>query len=58
MAWLWTDDIARALLECEVVARSQVVDWIERPFAVFVAEGSDVVDVGRSLLGVTETGAA
>jgi nucleoside diphosphate kinase len=58
MTWLWTDDIARALLECEAVARSQVEDWIERPFAVFVAEGSDIVELGRTLLGATEAGAA
>jgi hypothetical protein len=35
-----------------------VQDWIERPFAVHVPAGSDVVEVGRCLLGVTETGAA
>jgi hypothetical protein len=58
MTWLWTDDIALALLECEVAARPQLQDWIERPFAVFVAAGSDVVEVGRSLLGAIEAGAA
>jgi hypothetical protein len=58
MTWLWTDDIAQILLECGAAARPQVQDWIERPFAVHVPAGSDVVEVGRCLLGVTETGAA
>jgi hypothetical protein len=58
MTWLWTDDIAHALLACEAAARPQVQDWVERPYAVFVADGSDIVEVGRSLLGASEAGAA
>jgi hypothetical protein len=58
MTWLWTDDIARALIERGVASSPQVEEWIERPFAIAVDDGRDPFEVGEALLGLTEAGAA
>ncbi len=58
MSWLWTDDIADALLERGLASPGEVSVWRARPFAVAVADGADPVEVGVSLLGGDQAGVA
>ncbi|MGF1667485.1 MAG: hypothetical protein ACFCVC_14590 [Acidimicrobiia bacterium] len=51
MAWFWTDDLARTLIEEGVVGREAVQDWISRPVGIAAADGADPAQVGRGLLG-------
>lgn len=51
MAWFWTDDLARILIDEGAVSREAVQDWISRPVGVAVAEDADPVQIGRFLLG-------
>jgi hypothetical protein len=52
MAWFWTDDLARALVENDLVSADAVSDWIVRPVAVTGPDGADPVAVGRHTLGI------
>jgi hypothetical protein len=52
MAWFWTDDLARALVDAGVAERSTVESWIERPIAISAAADADPLDVGRQALGL------
>jgi hypothetical protein len=59
MAWFWTDDLARILIEEGVVTRDAVQDWINRPVGIAVGDDADPTETGRSLLGVgSELGVA
>jgi hypothetical protein len=51
MAWFWTDDLARTLIEEGVVGRDAVQDWISRPVGIAAADDADPAEVGRRLLG-------
>jgi hypothetical protein len=52
MAWFWTDDLARALIDEGVVSDDAVQEWIRRPVAVAGASDVDPVAMARSLLGI------
>ncbi len=51
MAWFWTDDLARTLIDEGVVAGEAVQDWISRPVGIAVADDADPGEFGRFLLG-------
>lgn len=51
MAWFWTDDLARILIDEGAVGREAVQDWISRPVGIAVAEDADPAQIGRFLLG-------
>jgi hypothetical protein len=55
MAWFWTDDLARTLIDSGQVARDGVVDWISRPVAVAAPEGTDPAELGRLLLDMGDS---
>jgi hypothetical protein len=48
MPWMWSDDLARLLIERGEASAPQVQDWLERPIG-FASE-SDPVEVARILL--------
>jgi hypothetical protein len=51
MAWFWTDDLARILIDEGAVSREGVQDWINRPVGIAGAEDADPAQIGRRLLG-------
>ena len=51
MAWFWTDDLARALIESGLASATEVADWIARPVAIAGADGVDVVDLAAEAFG-------
>jgi hypothetical protein len=52
MAWFWTDDLARALVDAGVTERSSVETWLDRPTALAAPEGADPLELGRRELGL------
>jgi hypothetical protein len=52
VAWFWTDDLARALIDAGEVERVSVTRWMERPIAVAAPEDADPLEVGRATLGI------
>jgi hypothetical protein len=48
MPWMWSDDLARLLIERGEASARQLQDWLDRPTAL--ASESDPVEVARSLL--------
>jgi hypothetical protein len=50
MAWLWTDTLAALLLEHDGVAPESVAEWVRRPSAYRLPEGSDPLSLARQLL--------
>lgn len=51
MAWFWTDDLARLLIETGRATESAVQDWLTRPVGVVADDGSDPLEVAAGLLG-------
>lgn len=49
MAWFWTDDLARLLLDAELAEESSVRSWLDRPVAVSGPEDADPLAVARTL---------
>ncbi|GIU93405.1 MAG: hypothetical protein KatS3mg011_2311 [Acidimicrobiia bacterium] len=49
MPWLWSDDLARALIEAGTPPEL-VENWSVNPWAVAVPDGVDPVEAGRILL--------
>lgn len=58
MAWFWTDDLARTLLDAGIVERSSVEEWVARPVAFSAADDADPGEVAMALLGLEGRGAA
>lgn len=58
MAWFWTDDLARVLIDAGEAERSSVSGWLERPVAIAAPEESDPLDVGRERLGLVDRSVA
>ncbi len=54
MAWLWSDDVARMLIDEGLVEASRVSEWIASPVAFAVAEDADPRAVGSGLLGLDQ----
>ncbi len=52
MAWLWSDDLARLLIEEGAAEPSSLADWITSPVAFAVPEDADPRLVAADLLGV------
>jgi hypothetical protein len=52
MPWFWTDDLAELLVEHAGVRPETLAEWMLRPVAISVPEGSEPLEVARSLLGV------
>jgi hypothetical protein len=48
MPWMWSDDLARLLIERGAASAPQLQDWLDRPIGL--ASESDPMDVARSLL--------
>ena len=55
MAWLWTDELARMLIEETGVDPGSVDSGMRRPFAVQVPDEADRLDVARKLFGIHES---
>ncbi len=55
MPWLWTDELARMLIEETGVDPLSVDSGMRRPFAVQVPDEADRLDVARELFGITES---
>lgn len=51
MAWYWTDDMARLLLERGLVPVDRVGEWISRPVAFAGPTDADPVQVALLLMG-------
>ncbi len=58
MAWFWTDDLARTLVDSGVVERSSVEEWVARPVALAAADDADPSEVAMSFLDLEMPGAA
>ncbi len=48
MPWMWSDDLARLLIERGEASAPQLRDWLDRPIGL--ASESDPVEVARFLL--------
>lgn len=59
MAWFWTDDLARQLIEAGVSERS-LSDLLARPAAIAASDSDSALEVARRLSGLEteETDAA
>lgn len=51
MPWIWTDVLARMLLDAGLVTSLQVQEWLDRPQALAMKEEDDALVVGVELLG-------
>lgn len=59
MAWFWTDDLARLLLDAGLADEPSLRDWLARPAAVAGPEEADPLVLARALAGLgEEVGAA
>lgn len=58
MAWFWTDDLARALLDAGLVSESSVRAWLDRPEGIAAPAETDPVTLGAALLGIDDTAGA
>lgn len=54
MAWFWTDDLARILVESARISESAVRDWISAPVAVAAADGAEPLAVAMDLAGLSD----
>lgn len=52
MAWLWSDDLARLLVEHGVADESTVAEWITTPIAFRVDDEEEPRSAAHRLLGV------
>lgn len=50
MPWLWSDDVARMLLERELARQDEVGEWLSHPVALAIEESDDPVEIGLRLL--------
>ncbi len=51
MAWFWSDDLARALLEAGEASETQMRDWIQRPVAIAGSQDADPLTLARRMAG-------
>jgi hypothetical protein len=51
MAWYWTDDMARLLLERDLVPADRMGEWMNRPVALAGPADGDPVCIALSLIG-------
>lgn len=51
MAWYWTDDMARLLLDRDLVPVDMVGEWITRPVALAGPADGDPVQIALALIG-------
>jgi hypothetical protein len=54
MAWLWTDDIARLLIELDGVDPAQLIGLTERPVGVWVDDTDPSMAAGQTVAGDAE----
>jgi hypothetical protein len=57
MAWIWTDDLARLLMDRRLVEEHLVREWLRRPTGVAVEADADPIEVALSALGIDPGGA-
>jgi hypothetical protein len=48
MQWMWSDDLARLLIERGEASATQLQDWLDRP--VGLSSEADPVEAARSML--------
>lgn len=53
MAWFWSDDLARVMLEAGEASERQVREWISLPVAIAGTADADPLDIARLLAGHT-----
>jgi hypothetical protein len=51
MAWFWSDDLARVLLEAHEASEAEMRDWIQRPVAIAAAQDTDPLMLARRIAG-------
>jgi hypothetical protein len=51
MAWFWSDDLARVLLEAGEASDAEMRDWIQRPVAIAAAPDTDPLTLARRMAG-------
>ena len=51
MAWFWSDDLARVMLEAGEASEREVRDWISLPVAVAATADADPLEIARRLAG-------
>ena len=51
MAWLWTDDIARLLIELDGIDPAQLIGLTERPVGVWVDDTAPPIDARQTANG-------
>jgi hypothetical protein len=51
LAWFWSDDLARVMLEAGEASERQVRDWISLPVAVAGTADADPLEIARRLAG-------
>lgn len=49
MTWLWTDDLARLLVEHDGVSPERLVRWVMQPVALRAADGEPLQQARRLL---------
>ncbi len=49
MTWLWTDDLARVLVEQDGVSPERLVRWVSRPVALRAGDGEPLQQARRLL---------
>ncbi|MGH7510930.1 MAG: hypothetical protein ACRDXD_07945 [Acidimicrobiia bacterium] len=50
MPWIWTDDLARLLLEAGLAREQEVAALLAHPYALAVRAEQEPLEVGRGLL--------
>ena len=55
MAWLWTDELARMLIDEAGVDPGSVESGMRRPYAVQVPDEADRLEIARDLFGIRES---
>ncbi len=60
MPWIWTDDIARLLVERGIASSAEVLALTSAPFAIQspATDDDSIVAVGMTVIGRAEEGAA
>lgn len=58
MAWFWTDDLARTLIEQGQDEPAEIAKWLRYPSAVSAPAGTDQEDLARRLAGLEAVDAA
>jgi hypothetical protein len=49
LAWFWTDDLARLLLDAELAEEPSVRSWIDRPVAISGPDDAEPLTVALEL---------